>query len=80
MEQYCDGIPQCPDGGDEVHSGCSCEDWGLMSYKKEGLGEKMCLNRKWVTTEALNLSLFKYEDLLHTSITLVMHIENRKGL
>ena len=33
VEQYCDGIAQCPHGGDETQSNCTCRDWGLTSCK-----------------------------------------------
>ncbi len=50
VEQYCDGIAQCPDGGDEIQSGCTCEDWGLTSCKH---GETQlptnCINKDWAS-------------------------------
>ncbi len=44
VKQYCDGIPQCPDGGDEIIAGCTCEDWGLQSCQGNNHGQTNCIN------------------------------------
>ncbi len=67
MEQYCDGIAQCPDGGDEARSNCTCEDWGLRSCETDKKHAHMnCLNMNWVLTGILNDSDFKCLDLIHS--------------
>ncbi len=57
VEQYCDGIPQCPDAGDEVQSGCSCEDWGLLSCTEEDHEHTKCLDKNWTPAQVPNQSI-----------------------
>ena len=80
VKQYCDGIAQCPDAGDEAQSGCACEDWGLKTCEAESITQTICLNPDWVPAESLNSSELKCLATSHNRKTSMQHTENDKGL
>ena len=78
VELYCDGIVDCPQGSDEIQSGCSCEDWGLLSCPKEVSGQITCFNRKWVAADALE-QCQAFLQGIYTTYTLPQLKEMHKG-
>ena len=80
VEQYCDGIAQCPDGGDEIQSGCTCKDWGLISCKHGETQLSMnCLNRDWASG-VMNESNYECHILLQIKSNLIIGGKNHSGL
>ena len=76
VEQYCDGIAQCPDVGDEIQSSCACEDWGLHSCQIEGHDQLKCLNTKWLPPDGVK----QCHALLHDLKPLLAPREMNAGL
>ncbi len=55
ITQFCDGQADCPEGSDEAQSGCTCEDWDLISYQQDNV--KMCMYPEWTSRQILNQSV-----------------------
>ncbi len=79
IELYCDGIPHCPDGGDETESGCNCEDWGLQSCQEKDDEQTKCLNKNWLSAEILNQSVLACQDSMNIIDNSMMHVESNVG-
>ena len=45
VERFCDSVADCPVGTDEASSGCSCEGWGMVTYKTRD--SKLCTFKDW---------------------------------
>ncbi len=65
-EGYCDGIPHCLDGGDEILPTCTCEDWGLKSCKTEDNKHNKCLNTYWAQEKIHHNLTFECHALFYT--------------
>ena len=70
VHQYCDGVTDCPQGSDEAESGCTCEDWGLITCSHEN--NSLCLYPEWSATPALS-------DTIQPCITLITQIQNNSS-
>ena len=82
VQQFCDGIAQCPDAGDELQSNCTCEDWGLLSCKEKDHEVTKCLDTHWVPGETLNQRGFQCQAFLNGSYMYSSkeHVKEDKGM
>ncbi len=49
VDQYCDGVANCPEASDEAKSDCSCEGWGLIGQTDAGI--QFCLHSEWCSIQ-----------------------------
>ncbi len=57
VEQFCDGVPDCPLGTDEANSDCSCEELKMKTYD----GSTLCIFMQWISHEESELSPVGYK-------------------
>ncbi len=81
VKQYCDGIAQCPHGGDEMQSGCTCEDRDLLSCIHEQKQLPInCFSRHWVQKSFLNASYFNCQSLVQITLNSMTGGTDKRGL
>ncbi len=79
VKQHCDGIAHCPDGSDETDSGCTCEDWGLVSCNNKENSQIYCLHKNWGLVDGLDKSAVECQTVIH-HINTPTKMENNTGM
>ncbi len=51
VDEYCNGVADCPDASDEARSNCSCELWGLRTSYAADI--RFCLHHEWCLVNEL---------------------------
>ncbi len=46
VNEFCNGVADCPDGSDEADSGCTCKDWGLVPCQIDETS--LCVYPEWI--------------------------------
>ncbi len=61
VEQFCDGMADCPLGTDEANSGCSCEELNMATYEDSSL----CVFKHWMSDKEPGLSPVGLDNKTH---------------